>query len=56
MTRAKKHGTYGEYQNYKCRCALCRKANADYNKAYRERKRRRSGVAGLVVAFELRRY
>lgn len=42
------HGTTHAYQKRGCRCAPCRRANADYNNEYRWRtgkRRRRSGVA-----------
>jgi hypothetical protein len=47
MTRPREHGTCGCYQNGPtgtileragCRCALCRAANRDYQRAYRARR------------------
>lgn len=33
-----RHGLNG-YSNYRCRCEICRKSNADYQRAWRRRDR-----------------
>jgi hypothetical protein len=38
------HGTLSRYKNRRCRCAPCRKANADYNSA-----RQRAATAKLAA-------
>lgn len=30
------HGMLGEYNNYKCRCIFCKKANNEYQKQYKK--------------------
>lgn len=37
-TLVHQHGTYSRYQSG-CRCRRCKRANTDYFRAYRERKR-----------------
>ena len=38
LLRVPKHGTYHEYNKYKCRCDLCVKANVEHGAKYRARK------------------
>lgn len=33
------HGSYSTYRNYLCRCADCTRANREYHRALRARKR-----------------
>ena len=35
-----RHGLYSSYQNYRCRCAKCKRANADYMRRYRRDRKR----------------
>lgn len=37
LTSPAKHGTIGMYSNHRCRCELCRKANAESHLAYMHR-------------------
>lgn len=37
-----KHGSHGGYRNHGCRCALCRAAARDYQRAYTHRTGRRT--------------
>jgi hypothetical protein len=37
------HGTVSGYLNYRCRCALCRSAWAEYSRSYRQRRKARTG-------------
>lgn len=34
-----KHGTLSKYTNESCRCWRCKKANREYKREYRQRKR-----------------
>lgn len=44
------HGTRATYQATGCRCTPCRAANAAYEAAYRDRKRRGLPMLGSVVS------
>lgn len=44
------HGTRSCYQGTGCRCTPCRAANAEYEAAYRDRKRRGLPMLGSVVS------
>ena len=44
------HGTRKTYQSHGCRCTPCRATNAEYQTAYRDRKRRGLPMLGSVVS------
>ena len=37
---AMKHGTLVKYKNRKCRCSLCKKANAEYSRLWKSKNRK----------------